>query len=81
MRTYPDHTQSPRAFGYACLHGRVSQKEARLIMFDHGESLYEYRNNATGFLESVMEQIARIATSPESKPFKFDSSDPCLCHD
>ena len=81
MLTRPDHTRSPQALGYAYLHGKVSQKEARLIMFDHGESLYEYRNNASGFLESVMEQIAQIATSPEPESFQPQMYDPCSCHD
>lgn len=77
--TPPDHTLSPEALGYACLHEEITPHEATLIRFNHDETLTGYLRNADGFLEKVLSQIIEIATRPDRERSVFH--DPCSCHD
>ncbi len=76
----PDLTYSPHALGYAIIHDKISKKDAQRIKFDHGETVEQYKEMASGLLERVFTQIEQIATAPE-KVYPPHSSDCCCCDD
>lgn len=78
-QNYPDHGDSPRGLGYAIKHGAISEEEARLIIFDHGETLETFTRESDGYLEEVIRDLAKQTEVPQPAITVSDYCDCPIC--
>ena len=69
----PDHVHSPGALGYAIKYGAVTKNEAKLIVFDHGETIEDAINWSNGLFEQALRRVynTRPSNTVRWDPFRI----------
>lgn len=62
-----DHTGFIRAIGYAIRYAKITEEEAREIIFDHNDSLAGCLKSSEGLLDWAMEQLRKGAEKNENE--------------
>ena len=75
---YPDHVPSPEALSYALRCGVISDRNARRIEFDNGESLEEFKARSGKLLHEVLERLI-AGPPPEKKVSNAERNNSSAC--
>lgn len=62
--TYPDHTTSPEALGYALRYGVFTKTDERAIRYDHGDTKESFIASSEGMKESIVRQLLTEKPTP-----------------